>query len=80
MPCPKDPNALIGSALTKIFGTSNERVIKRLMPTVASINALEPAMRDLSDAELRAKGDYYDVPEDGLLRFDTFPAKGAGSS
>src|ERR1700730_1621309 len=55
MPCPKDPNVLIGSALTKIFGTSNERVIKRLVPTVASINALEPAMRELSDAELRNK-------------------------
>jgi len=46
---------LIGSALTKIFGTSNERVIKRLMPTVASINALEPAIRELSDAGLRNK-------------------------
>src|ERR1700736_5890099 len=55
MPCPKDPNVLIGSALTKIFGTSNERVVKRLMPPVASINALEPAMRELSDAELRNK-------------------------
>src|ERR1700730_1628435 len=55
MPCPKDPNVLIGSALTKIFGTSNERVIKRLVPTVASINALEPATRELSDAELRNK-------------------------
>jgi preprotein translocase subunit SecA len=52
---PKGPNVLIGSALTKVFGTSNERVIKRLMPTVASINALEPATRELSDAELRNK-------------------------
>ena len=31
--------------LTKIFGTSNERAIKRLTPIVAQINALEPEMQ-----------------------------------
>ncbi|MBW4043875.1 MAG: preprotein translocase subunit SecA [Acidobacteria bacterium] len=46
---------MISSALTKIFGTSNERVVKRLMPVVNSIGALEPAIQQLSDAELRAK-------------------------
>jgi preprotein translocase subunit SecA len=39
----------------KLFGTSNERAIKRMKPTVVAINALEPAMQKLSDAELRAK-------------------------
>ena len=41
--------------LTKIFGTANERVIKRLVPNVAAINALEPEMQKLSDEQLRAK-------------------------
>ena len=41
--------------LTKIFGTANERIIKRLMPLVASINDLEPEIQKLTDEELRAK-------------------------
>ena len=41
--------------LTMIFGTANERLIKRLMPTVAAINALEPETQKLSDEQLRAK-------------------------
>jgi preprotein translocase subunit SecA len=41
--------------LTKIFGTSNERVIKKLMPGVAQINELEPGIQQLSNEELRAK-------------------------
>jgi preprotein translocase subunit SecA len=41
--------------LTKIFGTANERIIKRLMPVVATINDLEPATKQLTDEELRAK-------------------------
>jgi preprotein translocase subunit SecA len=46
---------LINRLLGKVFGTKNEREIKRLMPNVAAINALEPAMQKLSDEELRAK-------------------------
>jgi preprotein translocase subunit SecA len=41
--------------LTKIFGTANERLIKRLMPIVALINALEEDTKRLSDDQLRAK-------------------------
>jgi preprotein translocase subunit SecA len=41
--------------LTKIFGTANERIIKRLMPLVAIINSLEADMKQLSDEELRAR-------------------------
>jgi preprotein translocase subunit SecA len=41
--------------LTKIFGTANERLIKRLMPMVALINALEADTKQLSDEQLRAK-------------------------
>ena len=41
--------------LTKIFGTKNERDLKKLQPYVAAINALEPQIQKLSDAELQAK-------------------------
>ncbi len=41
--------------LAKVFGTSNERIVKRLMPIVASINALEPTIKLLSDWQLRDK-------------------------
>ncbi len=50
---------LIGSALTKIFGTSNERTVKRMQPTVAAINALESEMQRLSAEQLRAKTDEF---------------------
>ena len=43
------------TVLTKVFGTANERVIKKLWPVVATINALEPGIQVLSDEELRAK-------------------------
>jgi preprotein translocase subunit SecA len=46
---------LIGGTLTKIFGTSNERVVKRLMPRVQEIADLEPAVQALTDEELRGK-------------------------
>jgi preprotein translocase subunit SecA len=42
-------------ALKKILGTSHEREIKRLRPRVDAINALEPTVSKLTDAELRAK-------------------------
>jgi len=50
---------LIQRLIAKIFGTKNEREVKRLMPRVAAINALEPAMQKLSDDELRAKTDVF---------------------
>jgi preprotein translocase subunit SecA len=46
---------VLDKVLTKIFGTSNERVIKRLTPVVAVINDLEPEVKALSDEQLRAK-------------------------
>jgi preprotein translocase subunit SecA len=50
---------LINQLLGKVFGTKNERVIKALMPKVQAINALEPEIQKLSDAELRAKTDEF---------------------
>ncbi|HZD95036.1 MAG TPA: preprotein translocase subunit SecA, partial [Candidatus Sulfotelmatobacter sp.] len=46
---------MIGKALAKVFGTSNERAVKRIRPLVEQINALEPQMQQLTDEQLRAK-------------------------
>ncbi len=46
---------MINALVAKVFGTKNERELKRLRPQVEAINALEPAMQKLSDEELRAK-------------------------
>ena len=50
---------MINALVAKVFGTKNEREVKRMLPTVEAISALEPAMRKLSDAELRAKTDQF---------------------
>ncbi len=41
--------------LTKVFGSSNQRFLKSIMPMVDKINALEPSVQALSDDELRAR-------------------------
>jgi preprotein translocase subunit SecA len=46
---------MIDAILAKIFGTKNEREVKAMLPKVAAINDLEPAMRQLSDIDLAAK-------------------------
>jgi len=50
---------LINTLLGKVFGTKNERELKRLMPQVEAVNALEPQMKQLSDEQLRAKTDEF---------------------
>src|SRR6202522_3664756 len=46
---------MLDATLAKIFGTRNEREVKRLRPIVAAINELEPGLQQLSDAELAQK-------------------------
>jgi preprotein translocase subunit SecA len=41
--------------LTKVFGSSNQRYLKSVQPLVDEINALEPAIKKLSDEQLRAR-------------------------
>jgi preprotein translocase subunit SecA len=61
---------LINTLLGKVFGTKNEREIKRLLPRVAAITALEPEMQKLSDEQLRAKTDEFRKRiQDRLSRF-----------
>src|SRR6266403_1776567 len=46
---------MVDAVLAKIFGTRNEREIKTMRPAIAAINALEPGLQPLSDADLAAK-------------------------
>ena len=45
--------------LKSIFGSRNERLLKQYRKTVVLINALEPSIEKLSDAELKAKTDEF---------------------
>ena len=44
---------MITSLLTKVFGSKNERELKKIQPVVDEVNALEPSIQSLSDAELK---------------------------
>src|SRR5256714_2121210 len=46
---------IIDKILTAIFGSKHERDVKRMLPIVHQINALEPEISKLTDDELRAK-------------------------
>ena len=46
---------MIGKVLTKVFGSSNDRYLKQLRPTLARINDLEKDIQPLDDATLAAK-------------------------
>ena len=50
---------MINTVIAKVFGTKNERELKRVMPRVEAISALEPQMQRLSDDQLRAKTDEF---------------------
>ena len=50
---PKD-TIVCSTPSSKGFGTSNERAIKRLLPLVEQINAIQPAIQALSDDALRS--------------------------
>ena len=45
----------LGTLASKVFGSSNERKLKKYGPIVDEINALEPELEALSDEELRAR-------------------------
>ena len=46
---------MIQAFLAKIFGSRNDRLVKTMTKAVAKINALEPGIKALSDAEIKAK-------------------------
>jgi len=46
---------MITGLLTKVFGSKNDRELKKLQPTIENINAFEPEIQALSDEQLRAQ-------------------------
>lgn len=50
---------MLGKIARKIFGSANDRFVRKLYKTVNKINALEPDFIKLSDEELKAKTDEY---------------------
>ncbi|EPH2039496.1 preprotein translocase subunit SecA [Proteus mirabilis] len=50
---------MLGKIVTKIFGSRNERAIRRMRKVVAQINQLEPEFEKLTDDELKAKTDEF---------------------
>jgi preprotein translocase subunit SecA len=57
---------MVLSVLTKIFGSKNEREMKRMQPIVDAVNQLEPKMQALGDDRLRAlTGQYKERIERG---------------
>ncbi len=46
---------MFGFLFKKIFGSKNERYLRRLRPQVQRINALEPEMQQLEDADFAAR-------------------------
>jgi preprotein translocase subunit SecA len=46
---------MLGPLLAKVIGTQNERELKKLRPIVSQVGAFEPALKQLTDEQLRAK-------------------------
>jgi preprotein translocase subunit SecA len=46
---------MVGNLLARVFGTQNDRDLKRLQPIVARIGELEAAVHGLTDTDLRAR-------------------------
>jgi preprotein translocase subunit SecA len=46
---------VLNNVLAKVFGTSNERAVKRLLPVLAQINSFEESLQALTDEQLSAK-------------------------
>ncbi len=46
---------MIGKALTKVFGSKNDRTLKQIKPLVNRINELEDTVTSLDDAQLAAR-------------------------
>lgn len=50
-----DPLTMLNMLIKKMFGSRNERTLQRLNKSVQAINAFEPLMQQLTDAQLAAK-------------------------
>jgi len=65
---------MVGTLLRKVFGTKNEREIKRLLPLVEHVNSKETQIAGLSDTELKDKtGEFKGSLEEGKTLDDILP-------
>src|SRR6186997_2854354 len=59
LPQARNWTAMIGAVARKLFGSSNDRRVRKYQPRVDAINALEPEVMKLSDEELCARTDAF---------------------
>lgn len=65
---------MLGFLFKKVFGSKNDRYIKRLRPIVAAINALEPQMQSLRDEDFPVRiAEYRQQVEEGRKLDDMLP-------
>ncbi len=65
---------MIGTLLSKVFGTKNERELKRLWPIVEQINSLEESISNLTDSKLKEKTDEFRKRiENGMILDEILP-------
>ena len=50
---------MIGALAKRLFGSANDRIVKSMRSSVSAINALEPELEALSDAELSARTGWF---------------------
>ncbi|SUB18402.1 preprotein translocase subunit SecA [Pantoea agglomerans] len=61
---------MLSKILTKVFGSSNDRTLRRMRKVVDVINKMEPDFEKLSDDELKAKnGSVPRTPEKKVNRW-----------
>ncbi len=59
---------------TKIFGSNNDRILKKIQPIVDEINQIEPEFKELSDEQMRLKTDEFKARvKDGESLDDLLP-------
>ncbi len=65
---------MISKIMKKVFGSRNDRLVKRMMKTVQQINDLEPEISSLSDEQLQAKTqEFRDRIDSGTSLDDLMP-------
>ncbi len=65
---------MIGTLLSKFFGTKNERELKRLWPIVEKVNSIEPLISSLSDIQLKEKtSEFKKMIESGVSLDEILP-------
>ena len=50
---------MVSNLLSKVFGSRNDRLLKRMSKVIAQVNALEPEVAGLTDEELRGRTDQF---------------------